>query len=280
MRNQGADVAPHFPSARDIMPQKLRLASWNINSIKMRQDHVASWLQTSKTDILFLQELKGLDFPISIFEELGFHSYVVPQKAYNGVAVLSRWPLDVTHRALPNFSEDPQARYCEVECQGLTLINIYLPNGNPVGTEKFDYKLQWMDHLFDHLKNLRELGKPVVIGGDFNIIPQTKDCFDPLLWAQDALFHPLSLERFRKILYLGFTDAFRIFHDQDHHYSFWDYQAGAWQQNKGIRIDHFLTSPKVTDCVTSCSIDKTPRGWDKPSDHTPIVLDLDWEAPN
>ena len=256
------------------MSQSLTLVSWNVNSIKARLDHVKRFISQNKPDILMLQELKGVDFPADDFVALGYESQAVTQKSYNGVAILSAHPVERIHNALPGDDSDTQARYLECTIAGLRVINIYLPNGNPVDTdsEKFPYKLAWMDRLIARVKELRAQAIPFVIGGDFNIIPQDKDCYDPKVWVGDALFHEDSLKRFKTLLNLGLNDAFRICDSSAEKYSFWDYQKGAWQRNNGIRIDHFLTSPQVSDRMIDCVIDKEPRGWDRPSDHTPIVL--------
>lgn len=253
----------------------MKIASWNVNSIKAREDHVARFLDESKTDILFMQELKGEAFPEQRFKDMGYHAYVHGQKAYNGVAILSKKELSNPVNILLGDDADKQARFISAELNGVTLINIYLPNGNPVGTEKFDYKLSWMNRLYAVLKSLREERKPFLIGGDFNVIPEDRDCHDPKAWEGDALFRPESKKQLRRLENLGLYDAFRIFNQEDGQYTFWDYQAGAWPQNKGIRIDHFLLSPEMTDRVKNCTIDTGPRGWEKPSDHTPIILEID-----
>ncbi len=169
---------------------------------------------------------------------------------------------------------DEQARYIEADWNGIRLINIYLPNGNPLGTEKFEYKIKWMQRLFKKLNELKSERIPFIIGGDFNVIPDAIDCYDPALWRGDALFHPDTITQFRRLINLGLTDALRVFNPAPDTYTFWDYQAGAWPRNKGIRIDHFLTSPAITDRLLNCTIDKTPRGWDTPSDHTPIIVEI------
>ncbi len=252
----------------------MKIVSWNVNSIKARLEHVKKFLTESAPDVLMVQELKGLEFPAAELEDLGYKSEAITQKAYNGVAVFSRTPITVIHDKLPGDKTDEQARYIEFETAGLRLINIYLPNGNPVDTEKFTYKLGWMERLYQHLKHLRENNISFAIGGDFNVIPEGKDCYDPSRWQGDALFHPETRKVFRKILNLGLTDAFRVHNTKAGDYTFWDYQRGAWQQGHGIRIDHFLLCPELTGRMTSCTIDTAPRGWDKPSDHTPIILEI------
>lgn len=252
----------------------MKIATWNVNSIKQRLDHLKTWLNDHQPDAIFLQELKGEEFPAAVLLECGYHSLVKAQKAYNGVAILSRAPATLILDSLPGATGDEQARYLEAEYQTVRLINIYLPNGNPVESDKFPYKLEWMERLHNRLKILREANIPFLVGGDFNIIPEDRDCYDPHAWAGDALFHPESLKKFRKLLKLGLTDAFRVHNDAAHQYTFWDYQAGAWQRDFGIRIDHFLLSPPITNRLIGCTIDKTPRGWDKASDHTPVILEI------
>jgi exodeoxyribonuclease-3 len=249
----------------------IKIASWNVNSIKARLGHVQDYLKTVQPDALFLQELKGEAFP-DISPD--YHALYVNQKAYNGVAILTRTPATLISNKLLGDDTDDQARFLEADWNGIRLIAIYLPNGNPVGTDKFDYKIKWMKRLFQHLSDLVGARIPFIIGGDFNVIPEDKDCYDPQLWRGDALYHPDTVTQYRRLLNLGLTDAFRVFHQDADNYTFWDYQAGAWPRNKGIRIDHFLTSPAMTDRLISCTIDKTPRGWDSPSDHTPIIVEI------
>lgn len=251
-----------------------KIASWNVNSIKARLEHVKRWLDNNQPDLLLLQELKGLDFPTMDFELTGYGSHAVTQKAYNGVAILAKEPFETIAERLPGDEEDEQARYLEIDYNGIRVINIYLPNGNPVDSEKYPYKLKWMDRLYDRLKQLREERIPFLIGGDYNVIPDDLDCHDPKAWQGDALFRPETHTKWRALLNLGLYDAFRINTHGGNHYTFWDYQRGAWPQNKGIRIDHFLLSPPIVDRFQSCSIDKEPRGEEKASDHTPIILEI------
>jgi len=252
----------------------LTLVSWNVNSIKARLAHVQRFLSEQNPDVLFIQELKGESLP-DISE--AYDAHYVGQKAYNGAATLirkGRGDAAVIATRLAGDDADEQARYLELDWNGLRLINIYLPNGNPVGTDKFSYKLGWMARLYHRLKELREAGIPFLVGGDFNVIPTDLDCYDPELWRGDALFHPDTLRAWRTLLSLGLTDAYRAFDTEGDAYTFWDYQAGAWPKNHGIRIDHFLTSPPVTDRLVSAKIDRIPRGWDTPSDHTPILIEI------
>jgi len=260
----------------------LTIATWNVNSVKARLPHVLQWLTAHKPDIVFLQELKCETdaFPRFEIEALGYHAYVVGQKSYNGVAILSLQPLTITLEALPGDSTDTQARYIEAVLGELTLACLYLPNGNPVGenpaeSEKYSYKLRWMQRLEDRVRVLMASEKPFLLGGDFNIIPTAADVYDPKGWENDALFRPESRAAWQRLCNLGLTEAFRTLHpNAQHAYSFWDYQQGAWQQDHGLRIDHFLLSPEATDRLHSCTIDRTPRGWEKASDHTPVVLQL------
>ncbi|MCB9965974.1 MAG: exodeoxyribonuclease III [Rhodospirillales bacterium] len=253
----------------------MKLATWNVNSIKARQELVLRWIGEVQPDVLMIQELKGLDFPATEqFQTAGYHIETVPQKTYNGVATLSKEPVTCLHRSLPGFTEDEQARYQESDLDGLRLINIYAPNGNPVDSEKFPYKLKWLHHLYDRLCTLREDNIPFLLTGDFNIMPEDIDCYNPDGWKEDALFRPESRALFRQFCNLGLTDAWRVLHPRESAYTFWDYQGGAFPANKGLRIDHFLLSPSVADRLISCEIDVTPRGWDRPSDHTPVIIHI------
>jgi exodeoxyribonuclease-3 len=255
----------------------LRIATWNVNSIKARLPNVQTWLKESKADVVLFQELKCETdaFPKLEFEALGYKTHALGQKAYNGVAILSKHDIDDVMEHLPEAGTDAQARYIEATIQGFRVASIYLPNGNPIPGEKFDYKLTWMKRLKDHAAKLLEDEIPVVLGGDFNVIPEAVDVYDPKGWEADALFHPQSRAAWRKITQLGYTDAFRALHPQKAHaYTFWDYQAGSWQRDNGLRIDHFLLSPEAADRMTGCFIDRTPRGREKASDHTPVILEV------
>ncbi len=221
-----------------------------------------------------LQELKGLDFPADHFLALGYHSAAVTQKTYNGVAVLARTPIETLATTLPGDSEDSHARFLETRVAGLHLINLYLPNGNPTGTDKFLYKLAWMDRLAAQMALWRN--DLTVLGGDFNVIPEELDCDKPANWLRDALFQPEVRSRFRDLLALGYVDAFRSLHPgEGSHFTYWDYFRNAFERNRGIRIDHFLLAPALVPTLRSATIDRTPRAQPKPSDHTPLLLELD-----
>ncbi len=237
---------------------------------------VTEWLRAVSPDVALLQEIKCETgaFPNAAFEDLGYTVTVVGQKAYNGVALLSKRPVSDILTRLPGEPEDEQARYVEATVDGVRLASLYLPNGNPVGTEKYAYKLRWMDRLITHARSLLVGGMPVVLGGDYNIIPEPRDVYDPVAWQDDALFRRESRRKFRELLNLGLTEAYRALHDDDKAYTFWDYQAGCWPRDLGLRIDHFLLSPQAADRLAACSIDRHPRGVEKASDHTPVVLDL------
>ncbi len=253
----------------------IEIASWNVNSIRARLEHVTSWLKKRQPDVLLLQELKGTEFPAAVFTALGYESVAVTQKAYNGVAVLSRHSIETISTTLTGDAADSHARFLEVTIRGIRIANIYLPNGNPVGTEKFDYKLAWMERLTQQMSAWLTDNVPVLVGGDFNVIPEDIDCHKPASWAGDALFQPEPRARYRALLELGYTDAFRSLHpDKGGHFTFWDYFRQAFEHNRGIRIDHFLLSPALAERLQGCEIDMEPRKKEKPSDHTPIVVTL------
>jgi exodeoxyribonuclease-3 len=253
----------------------MKIASWNVNSIRARMDHVTAWLKVQQPDVLLMQELKATEFPTLVFQALGYESVAVMQKSYNGVAVLSRHPMQTINTTLAGDEADSHARFLEMTIEGIRIVNIYLPNGNPIGTEKFAYKLAWMDRLIKVMTAWREEGVPVLVGGDFNVIPEDIDCHKPSSWIKDALFQPEPRARYRALLDLGYTDAFRSLHpDETGQFTFWDYFRQAFEKNRGIRIDHFLLSPQVADRLASCEIDRGPRAQERPSDHTPIMVEL------
>jgi exodeoxyribonuclease-3 len=257
-----------------------KIATWNVNSIKARLDHVLGWLKTATPDVLCLQELKCVEenFPRDAFEDAGYEAAVVGQKTYNGVAILSRTPLEDVSGALPGDASDDQARYVEaatvLDGRMVRIASIYLPNGNPTDSDRFGYKLKWMERLRRHAAKLLANEEPTVLAGDFNVIPEDGDVHDPAAWREDALFRIEVRRRFREILHLGYTDAFRALHRELGRYTFWDYQKGAWQKDFGLRIDHLILSPQSADLLTACDIDKGPRGKPRASDHTPIWCEL------
>ena len=258
---------------RLFVERAIKIATWNVNSIRSRLQHVLSWIEKNEPDVLLLQELKGTEFPAAAFEQLGYESAIVTQKGYNGVAIVSRLPVQTICKTFAGDVEDSHARFLEVTVEGIRIVNIYLPNGNPVGTGKFAYKLAWMDRLYAQM--LLWAGQPTIIGGDFNVIPEDIDCHKPASWIRDALFQPEPRERFQDYLKLGYTDAFRQLHPGlAGQFTFWDYFREAFRHNRGIRIDHFLISPEIVPHLQGCSIDAEPRSWEKPSDHTPVMLDL------
>jgi len=254
----------------------VKIATWNVNSIKARLPNVLDWVGKISPDVLCLQEIKCQtpDFPLLAFEEIGYRGVVHGQKSYNGVALLSKLPIDDPLTGLPGDSSDEQARYVEATIDNKVRVGcIYLPNGNPVDSEKYPYKLRWMDRLTEHARRLLSQEMPVVLAGDYNIIPHAADCYDPAGWSDDALFRLQSRLKFQEFAALGFTDAFRAL-NAGVAYSFWDYQGGAWQGGKGIRIDHLMLSPQAADCLDASEIDPGPRGKQKASDHTPVWCSL------
>ena len=255
----------------------MRIATWNVKSIRQREGHVARWLERVQPDVLFLQELKceAASFPAAQFRALGYREAVVGQKAYNGVAVLARVDFEVVHTTLPGLpADDAQARYIEVACGGTTLIGIYLPNGNSGGEAGYAYKLAWMDALRARATELLDADQDLVLTGDFNVAPEDIDYAKNALSAGDALIRPETRARYRSLLYLGLTDALRATTPSGPVYTFWDYQAGAWPRDSGLRIDHALLSPRVTERLIRCAPDKDERGKTQPSDHVPVLLEL------
>ena len=258
----------------------MKVATFNINGIKARSEALPVWLDTFRPDAVLLQEIKSVDdtFPREIFEDRGYFVETHGQKGFNGVAILSKLPLEDVERGLPGDEADEQARWIEATVAGKTsvrLCGLYLPNGNPAPGPKYDYKLAWMARMKARAAALLNEEMPVVMAGDYNVIPQEEDAAKPDAWRQDALFLPESRAAFRRILNLGYTEAFRTREPRPGHYSFWDYQAAAWEKNNGIRIDHLLLSPQAADLMTGAGIDKAVRGGDKPSDHVPVWIELD-----
>ena len=258
----------------------MKLASFNINGIKARIEALPAWLAEARPDAVCLQEIKSVDegFPREIFEAMGYRVETHGQKGFNGVAILSRLPVEDVVRGLPGDPEDTQARWIEATVIGTRAVRfcgLYLPNGNPAPGPKYDYKLAWMARMQARVTALLADEEPLVCAGDYNVIPQPEDAAKPEAWAQDALFLPDSRAAFRRLLHLGLTDAIRARDPRPGLYTFWDYQAGAWERNNGIRIDHLLLSPQAADLLKEAGIDKAVRAGDKPSDHVPVWVELD-----
>ena len=258
----------------------MKIASFNINGIKARLPALLTWLEETRPDIVVLQELKSLDenFPDEPIRDLGYNVETHGQKSFNGVAILSRFPLEDVRRGLPGDDDDEQSRWIEALVMGdgepIRVCGLYLPNGNPAPGPKFDYKLAWMERLAARARDLLAAEEPAVMAGDYNVIPQAGDCHDPKAWEDDALFLPESRAAFHRLLYLGLTDALRSVTDAEGIYTFWDYQGNAWPRNKGIRIDHILMTPQAADRLEDCGIDMHVRDREKPSDHVPIWVEM------
>lgn len=259
----------------------MRIASFNINGVKARLPALLKWLEEASPDVALLQEIKSVDegFPREPIEDLGYNVETHGQKGFNGVAILSKRPIEDVSRGLPGDPEDEQARWIEATISGderaVKVCGLYLPNGNPVPGPKYDYKLAWMERLHARAEDLITSEEIALMAGDYNVIPQAEDVHNPDQWTEDALYLPQTKAAWRRLLALGYTEAFRALNTAPLNYTFWDYQAGAWNKNNGIRIDHFLLTPQAADLLQDCQIDKTPRGGEKPSDHTPIWIDLD-----
>jgi len=262
----------------------MRIATWNVNSIRQRLDHLQAWLKEREPDIVCLQEIKCVDdaFPRENFESLGYNVAVHGQKTFNGVALLSKLPFDEVAPGLIGDKVDVQARFLEAlvstKTGVLRVVSLYLPNGNPPSSEKYLYKLKWMDRLIAFSLERLKLEEPMLLAGDYNVIPAAVDARNPAAWVNDALFLPQTRQKFRALINLGLTDALRAVSESDDLFTFWDYQAGAFQKNNGIRIDHLLLSPQATDSLVDAGIDRHVRGWDKPSDHAPVYVDLSIES--
>jgi exodeoxyribonuclease-3 len=258
----------------------MKIATWNVNSIRIRVDAAVQWLTEAQPDVVCLQEIKCQDdqFPKEPFETLGYNCVVHGQKTYNGVAILSKRPIEDATPRLPGADSDDHARYMEAVISGdngtIRVASIYAPNGNPIGTDKFAYKLGWLERLKIRAKELLAFEEPVAMMGDYNVIPMPDDAYDPKAWVKDALFQPESRAALRRVENLGFTDAIRACHHEPHLFTFWDYQAGAWQKDHGIRIDHIMLSPQAADRLKGSGIDKQVRGREKPSDHVPVWCEV------
>lgn len=263
----------------------MKIATWNINGVRARIGNLLHWLGESAPDIVCLQEIKSVDeqFPRAEIEALGYNVETHGQKSFNGVAILSKLPFDEVNRGLPGDDADEQARFIEgvfsTSKGALRVVSLYLPNGNPIDDErKFPYKLAWMARLERWAAERLALEEALVLAGDYNVIPEPIDARHPENWLGDALFQPQTRQAFRRLVNLGFTEAVRAVTDAGDTYTFWDYQAGAWQKNNGIRIDHLLLSPEATNRFSSADIEKHVRAWEKPSDHVPVAVELDLKA--
>ncbi len=257
------------------------ISTFNINGIKARMPALLDWLRDRRPDVALLQEIKSVDeaFPSDPIQELGYHVETHGQKGFNGVAILSRLPLDDIARGLPGDPGDEQARWIEANIQGskapVRVCCLYLPNGNPAPGPKLDYKLSWMGRMKLRARTLLEFEEPFIMAGDCNVIQQPEDCWDETVWLEDALYMMETRTAFREILNLGFTDALHVRDDSPGNYTYWDYQAGRWNKNHGVRIDHVLLSPQAADMLIDCQVDKYVRGEPKPSDHVPVWVELD-----
>ncbi len=254
----------------------MRIATWNVNSIKARLPTVLEVLGAIDCDVVCLQELKCTDdaFPYLEIEEQGWNCAVHGQKTYNGVAILSRLPMEDVERGLPGDDDDDQARYIEATVMAerpIRVCGLYLPNGNPAPGPKYDYKLTWMERLHRRAEALMTTEEPFVLAGDFNCIPRDEDCWDMSVWKDDALALAPTREAFRRLKWTGLTEAFETLDGRAHQYTFWDYQGGAWAKDHGIRIDHLLCSPEAADRLEEVEIFRKARGLDKPSDHVPVI---------
>jgi exodeoxyribonuclease III len=262
----------------------MKIVTWNINGVRARIENLMHWLKESDPDVVCLQEIKTVDegFPRLEIEAAGYNVATHGQKGFNGVAILSKLPFDEVNRGLDGDPADEQARFIEAVLStpggALRVVSLYLPNGNPIGTEKFAYKLAWMARLEAWAKARMALEEPLVLAGDYNVILEPIDAKNPDAWLGDALFQPESRQALRRLEALGFTDAVRAVTDAPGIYSFWDYQAGAWQKNNGIRIDHLMLSPEAADRLVSASVEKHVRAWEKPSDHVPVAAELRFAA--
>jgi exodeoxyribonuclease III len=254
----------------------MRIATWNVNSVKKRLVHLLAFLKDGGADVVLLQELKcaDADFPRLEIEAMGWHAVTHGQKTYNGVAILANRKIDAVTRGLPGDASDDQARYIEATIEGVRIASLYLPNGNPVPGPKFEYKLAWMRRLHDHARALLDGGEPFVLGGDYNVCPTDLDVYDPHAMRDDALCQKPSRAAFRTLLHLGLTDAVRALHPAETVYTYWDYMQNRWARDHGMRIDHLLLSARTADRLDSAGVDRTPRAKAEASDHTPAWCTL------
>lgn len=253
----------------------MKVATWNVNSMNVRKPHVVEWLQTHDPDVLVLQEIKQVTekFPAEELESIGYHSIASGQKTYNGVAIISKTPATDAVFDFPDL-DDPQRRILASTIEDVRIIDLYVPNGSEVGSEKYAYKLEWLASLKRFLEAEVKQHEKLVVLGDFNIAPADEDVHDPEKWGEDILCSPLERQALRELQALGLTDVFRQFEHPEKTFSWWDYRAAGFRRNAGLRIDLILTSIAMTERCTSCYIDKEPRAWERPSDHTPVVAEF------
>lgn len=254
----------------------MRIATWNVNGIRAREKNLLAWLEREQPDYALLQEIKceAASFPPS-FAAAGWQAAISGQKGFNGVAILSRTPMRITHTTLPGLpADDAQARYIEIDVEGMRVGNLYLPNGNSRGEDGYDYKLRWMDRLFEHATSLLDDDVPLILAGDYNVCPEDIDYAPGALAPDDALLRPPTRERYWKLIWAGLTEAVRAIKPTGKCYTFWDYQAGCWQKDRGLRIDHALLSPTVAERLTNATPQRDVRAQDQPSDHVPVVIEL------
>ena len=253
----------------------MKIATWNVNSMNVRLPHVVEWLQSNEPDVLVLQEIKQLTekFPTDTLQEIGYHSIASGQKTYNGVAIISKTPATDPITDFPDL-DDPQRRILGATIGGVRVLDLYVVNGQEVGSEKFVHKLHWLEQVTDHIREQLKQHQRLIVLGDFNIAPDDRDVHDPEAWHERILCSTPERTALQKILDLGMADTFRLFEQDDNSYSWWDYRAAAFRRNRGLRIDLILASPALTEACLSCHIDKEPRGLERPSDHTPVVAEF------
>lgn len=255
----------------------MKIVTWNVNSIRARLPRVLEFVDDQDPDVLLLQEIKveEPDFPMMEFNDRGYHGQIYGQKSYNGVCILSKGPVDNIIHGLPNYTDD-SARFIQAEFDNLTMASVYAPNGNPVDSDNFAYKKDWLSHFVEYAGQLMAQEKPVLFGGDFNIIPHDYDCHDPDAWDGDAIITPAARHTYHQLEGLGYHNIWRGFHPDDQAFSYWDYQGQAFERNAGCRIDYFLATPEAVDHCSSSKIFKDERGKEKPSDHVPVMVELDF----
>tara|TARA_B100000953_G_scaffold78756_1_gene63910 strand:+ start:1774 stop:2544 length:771 start_codon:yes stop_codon:yes gene_type:complete len=253
-----------------------KIATWNVNSLKVRLPHVLTWMEKEKPDVLALQETKSVDenFPVDAIREAGYQVSFTGQKTYNGVATISKSPIKTISKGLPNFS-DEQKRVLVINTKNIIILNIYVPNGSEINSEKYKYKLKWLSKLHPYIKKLQKKNSRLIILGDFNIAPEDRDVHDPKEWEGCVLVSKSERNEFEKLLSNNMIDCFRIFNNENNHFSWWDYRAASFRRNRGVRIDHILASKSMSQSCKACYIDKGPRKLERPSDHTPVIGEFD-----